>query len=58
MFEGARSRPKTAYYAMISDTLESEFSAAITGIRTPDLALRRAQTLVDHITDPSHQRMP
>jgi multiple sugar transport system substrate-binding protein len=58
MFEGARSRPKTAYYAMISDTLESEFSAAITGIRTPGGALRRAQTLVDHIADPSHERMP
>jgi multiple sugar transport system substrate-binding protein len=49
MLELARPRPKTPYYAMISDTLQGEFSAAITGIRTPDVALRRAQHLVDHI---------
>jgi multiple sugar transport system substrate-binding protein len=58
MLEGARSRPKTPYYAMISDTLESEFSAAITGIRTPEHALDRAQALVDHIADPSDERKP
>jgi multiple sugar transport system substrate-binding protein len=58
MLEGARSRPKTPYYAMISDTLESEFSAAITGIRTPEHALERAQALVDHIADPSDERKP
>jgi multiple sugar transport system substrate-binding protein len=46
----ARSRPKTPYYAMISDTLQGEFSAAVTGIRTPQEALKRAQAQVDHIT--------
>jgi len=40
---------------MISDTLESEFSAAITGIRTPERALDRAQALVDHIADPNNE---
>src|SRR5579859_3608542 len=35
MFERARSRPKTPYYAMISDTLQGEFSAAVTAIRSP-----------------------
>jgi multiple sugar transport system substrate-binding protein len=49
MFELARSRPKTPYYAMISDTLQGEFSAAVTAIRTPAEALGRAQALVDHI---------
>ena len=53
MFEQARSRPKTPYYAMISDALEGEFSAAVTGIRTPEKALMRAQALVDHIVDPA-----
>src|SRR5260221_201454 len=55
MLDRARSRPKTPYYAMISDALESEFSAAITGIRTPERALDRAQALVDHIADPSDE---
>jgi multiple sugar transport system substrate-binding protein len=49
MLELARPRPTTPYYAMISDTLQGEFSAAVTGIRTPTDALKRAQTLVDHI---------
>jgi multiple sugar transport system substrate-binding protein len=49
MLELARPRPTTPYYAMISDTLQGEFSAAVTGIRTPADALHRAQTLVDHI---------
>jgi multiple sugar transport system substrate-binding protein len=50
MLELARPRPTTPYYAMISDTLQGEFSAAITGIRAPGDALSRAQALVDHIT--------
>jgi multiple sugar transport system substrate-binding protein len=53
MLEGARSRPKTPYYAMISDTLQGEFSAAVTAIRSPAEALARAQALVDHIVGPA-----
>jgi len=49
MFERARPRPLTPFYMMISDTLQGEFSAAVTGIRTPEEALKRAQALVDHI---------
>src|SRR5439155_8870307 len=58
MFELARSRPKTPYYAMISDTLQGEFSAAVTGIRAPAEALSRAQALVDHIVGQTMGRSP
>ena len=47
--ERAKPRPVTPYYPMITDTLQSEFSAAIAGIRSPRLALSRAQTLVDRM---------
>lgn len=47
--EAARPRPVTPYYPMISDALQSELSAAITGIRAPAEALARAQALVDHL---------
>jgi multiple sugar transport system substrate-binding protein len=50
-FERARPRPLTPYYVMLSDILQGEFSAAILGIRTPEEALRRAQSLVDHLTE-------
>ena len=39
----------TAYYPMIDGTLAAEFSAAITGVRSPAEALRRAQAEVDHL---------
>ena len=47
--ERARPRPVTPYYNLIADSLQSELSAAITGIRTPAEALRRAQQQVDRI---------
>ena len=43
-------RPITPYYMMLSDVLQGEFSAAITGVRTPAEALARAQSLVDRLT--------
>jgi multiple sugar transport system substrate-binding protein len=49
LLERAQARPTTPYYAMLSDTLQAEFSAAIGGIRPPEVALRRAQALADHI---------
>ena len=49
ILERARPRPVTPYYDLISDVLQSEFSAAVTGIRTPARALGRAQGLVDHL---------
>jgi multiple sugar transport system substrate-binding protein len=39
----------TPYYMMLSDILQGEFSAAITGVRTPEHALGRAQSLIDHL---------
>jgi multiple sugar transport system substrate-binding protein len=50
-FERARPRPVTPYYVMLSDILQGEFSAAISGIRTPERALARAQSLVDRLTE-------
>jgi multiple sugar transport system substrate-binding protein len=45
----ALPRPVTPYYPMIADTLAAEFSAAITGVRSPAEALQRAQALADHL---------
>jgi multiple sugar transport system substrate-binding protein len=50
ILETARSRPATPYYNLLSDVLQSEFSAAIAGIRAPEAALRNAQSHVDRIT--------
>lgn len=50
MVERARPRPVTPYYNLVSDVLQSEFSAAVAGLRTPEEALRRAQRQVDHLT--------
>ncbi|APR85989.1 Maltose/maltodextrin ABC transporter, substrate binding periplasmic protein MalE [Minicystis rosea] len=50
IIERAKPRPLTPYYPALSDTLQSEMSAAITGVRPPGEALRRAQALVDHLT--------
>lgn len=46
----ARPRPVTPYYAMLTDMLQSEMSAAVAGVRTPEAALARAQALADRIT--------
>jgi multiple sugar transport system substrate-binding protein len=47
--ERALPRPVTPYYPMIADVLAAEFSAAVTGIRSPAEALARAQAQVDHL---------
>ena len=46
----ARPRPLTPYYNLISDALQSEFSAAIVGIRPPEQALQRAQQQINRLT--------
>ena len=43
IFMTARPRPVTPYYPMITQVLQPEFSAAITGIKTPEAALGSAQ---------------
>ncbi len=45
----AEPRPVTAYYPMINGTLAAEFSAAVTGVRSPAEALRRAQAEIDYL---------
>jgi multiple sugar transport system substrate-binding protein len=51
LLERARPRPVTPFYPMFADTLAAEFSAAITGVRSPTAALRRAQLEVDHLME-------
>jgi len=50
ILQNARPRPRTPYYNLISDALQSEFSAAIVGIREPEQALRRAQQQINRLT--------
>jgi multiple sugar transport system substrate-binding protein len=50
MVERAKPRPVTPYYNLIADVLQSEFSAAVAGLRSPEEALKRAQRQVDHLT--------
>ena len=47
--EAARPRPVTPYYTLISDVLQGEFSAAVSGLRSPQAALQRAQARVYHL---------
>lgn len=49
LVEAARPRPVTPYYTLISDVLQGEFSAAVSGLRPPAEALARAQARVDHL---------
>ena len=48
--ERARPRPVTPYYNLLADVLQSELSAAVAGLRTPEEALSRAQLQIDRIT--------
>jgi multiple sugar transport system substrate-binding protein len=50
LVERARPRPVTPYYNLLSDVLQGEFSAAISGVRSPEAALHRAQARADFIT--------
>jgi len=50
VLENAKPRPVTPYYGMLSDVLQSEFSAVVSGIRPPEAALDRAQKFLDHVT--------
>ncbi len=49
VFEHARPRPESPFYMMITQVLQPEFSAVITGIKTPERALRSIQRQVEHI---------
>ena len=45
----ARPRPVTPYYALASDSIQGELSAAVAGLRPPADALSRAQRIVRHL---------
>jgi trehalose/maltose transport system substrate-binding protein len=45
----ARPRPVTPYYALASDSIQGELSAAVAGLRPPAEALSRAQRIVDRL---------
>jgi len=50
MVEHARPRPVTPYYNMLSDVLQSEFSAAVAGLRSPEEVLEQVQRQVDYLS--------
>jgi multiple sugar transport system substrate-binding protein len=47
----ARPRPVTPWYALASDDLQGELSAAVAGLRAPGEALSRAQRFVEHLEE-------
>ena len=49
VFMKARPRPVTPYYMMITQVMQPEFSAALTGIKTPEEALASAHKQIGHI---------
>lgn len=49
IFMKARPRPVTPYYMMITQVLQPEFSAALSGIKTPEEALDTAQKQIEYI---------
>lgn len=49
LLAGARPRPVTPYYPMITDTLQAELSAVVSGLRSAEEALRRAQAFADRL---------
>jgi multiple sugar transport system substrate-binding protein len=46
---GARPRPISPYYMMMTQVMQPEFSAAISGIKSPEAALVSASEQIDHI---------
>ena len=49
VFMNARPRPVSPYYMMMTQVMQPEFSAALSGIKTPEDALRSAQKQLEHI---------
>jgi multiple sugar transport system substrate-binding protein len=45
----ARPRPVTPWYALASDSIQGELSAAVSGLRSPEESLARAQRFIDHL---------
>lgn len=51
IFMNARPRPASPYYMMITQVMQPEFSAAISGIKTPEDALKSVQKQIEHILE-------
>jgi multiple sugar transport system substrate-binding protein len=51
IFMKARPRPVSPYYMMMTQVMQPEFSAAISGIKTPERALHSAQKQIEHIIE-------
>ena len=51
VFAAARPRPVTPQYVRVSQVLQSGFSAAISGLKTPQAALAHAQERLEAILD-------
>jgi multiple sugar transport system substrate-binding protein len=51
IFENARPRPVSPYYMMISQVLQIEISAILSGIRSPEDALGSADEQIGHILE-------
>lgn len=49
VFINARPRPVSPYYMMMTQVMQPEFSAALSGIKTPKEALMSAQKQIEHI---------
>jgi len=49
LVEHARPRPVSPWYPRVSDALQGELSAIVSGLRSPSEGLSRAQRLVDHL---------
>lgn len=49
VFMSAHPRPVTPYYMMMTQVLQPEFSAVISGIKTPEQALKSLQRQIEYI---------
>jgi trehalose/maltose transport system substrate-binding protein len=49
VFMNAKPRPVSPYYMMITQVMQPEFSAAITGLKSPGEALASARKQIEHI---------
>ncbi len=49
VFMKARPRPVSPYYMMLTQIMQPEFSAALSGIKTPEEALKSAHRQIEHI---------
>ncbi|HZV47660.1 MAG TPA: ABC transporter substrate-binding protein [Thermodesulfovibrionales bacterium] len=55
VFMNAKPRPVSPYYMMLTQVMQPEFSAALTGIKTPEMALISARKQIEHIIKSGEQ---